>query len=786
MEKENQPILVGIGEICEEVPEDIETAHSIVDLAAMAAKKACEDAFSDKTLAAHIEAIAAVRTFSHSVMAYPKPFGNVKNLPRAIGKKINCSPRYALYEYPSGSAGQTLVTEFSDRIASGEFETVLIVGGEDIANAKAAIKAKISQERPDDVEGQLEDRGDLIPRIVTSQELYNDFLSPITYYSLLDNARRRNLNMNRDEYRRKIGEMFHPFSKVAAAHPCAMFPKEYTAEEIARASENNPLLTDLYTKAMVAKDRVNQAAAVILTSEKKAHELGIDESKWIYLHGACAIEERMLLERQDPGKSAIAEIVYNTALKRAEIEQSDISFFDIYSCFPIAVTSVCDALGIDPVDPRRLTVTGGLPFFGGPGSSYSLFGLVGIVRKLRENRSAYGLVGANGGYLTKMAAGVYSAKRPEGWISYSDKALQKELFSRPAPRIEDWPEGEAQIVSYAVEMKKGVPQRGYIIGKTAEAGDVFIAATDPKDQKTPQQMVDSDPFGQTVYVTCEGAGSRFTFSKEKTLALVPPRGKTFKDNYEFCSINIDNHMLEVTINRPEFKNALHPYANEELAEIFDQYFSDENLWVAIITGAGDDAFCAGNDLKFSATGQKVWVPKMGFSGLTHRSERNKPVIAAVNGVAMGGGTEIALACDLIVASENAFFALPEVKVGMIAGVGGIQRLTRHIPVKLAMEMILTGKKITAKEASQLGLVNRVVEKGQAMNVARELAKEILEASPVSVSCSLEMWREGTQYGDVPTALVQHSKAIDRLLTSEDIHEGVRAFVEKRKPNWKGR
>lgn len=786
MKKENLPIIVGIGEICENVPEDLKTAHSIVDLGALAATKACEDALSAEVLAEHIDAIGVARTFSDSVLAYAKPFGNYKNLPRAIGKRIGCDPRYALYEKPSGTVTQTMVIEFSDRIASGEFEAVLIVGGEDIANAKAAVKAKISQDRADDVSGQLEDRGVTMPDLITSQDLQNNFVSAITYYSLLENARRHNLNLNREDYKQKIGELFHPFSRVAAAHDCAMFPREYTVEEIATASAENPQMTDLYTKAMVAKDRVNQAAAVILTSEKKARELGIDESKWVYLHGACTVKERVLLERDNPGKSSAAEIAYKTALKRAGIEQSDISFLDIYSCFPIAVFAVCDALGIDPADPRGLTVTGGLAFFGGPGSSYSLFGIVGIVRKLRENRAAYGLVGANGGYLSKISVGIYSTKRPEAWIPYSDQALQLELDNRPAPRIEDHPEGEAELISYVVDIIKGKPVRGFIMGKLMQTGDVFIAATDPNDKQTPEQMMASDPFGATVFVTSAGPGNRFTFSKEETLALAPPKNNCFRKQYEFCSVNIDDHLLEVTINRPELKNALHPYANEELAEIFDNYFSDTNLWVAIITGAGEDAFCAGNDMKFSATGQVVWVPSTGFGGLTRRFNRNKPVIAAVNGLAMGGGTEIALACDLIVASENALFALSEVKVGLIAGEGGIQRLTRQIPLKLAMEMILTAKRISAQEAAELGLVNRIAEKGQAMSVARALAGELLECSPLSISCSLESWRDASHYGDVPTALAQHSKAIDRLLTGEDMNEGVMAFVEKRKPAWKGR
>ena len=166
----------------------------------------------------------------------------------------------------------------------------------------------------------------------------------------------------------------------------------------------------------------------------------------------------------------------------------------------------------------------------------------------------------------------------------------------------------------------------------------------------------------------------------------------------------------------------------------------DELWVAILTGAGDKAFCAGNDLVYSASGKPMWVPKNGFAGLTSRRHLPKPVIAAVNGFAMGGGCEIALACHLVVADATARFALSEVKVGLIAGAGGLVRLPRSIPPKVATEMILTGRRVTAAEALGYGLVNRVTEAGEAVDGARALAAEILDGSPTSVRVSLRSWR----------------------------------------------
>ncbi|MBN8908387.1 MAG: enoyl-CoA hydratase/isomerase family protein, partial [Rhodospirillales bacterium] len=161
-------------------------------------------------------------------------------------------------------------------------------------------------------------------------------------------------------------------------------------------------------------------------------------------------------------------------------------------------------------------------------------------------------------------------------------------------------------------------------------------------------------------------------------------------------------------------NALHADAHFELSAIWDEFAARDDLWVGIVTGAGPRAFSAGNDLKVQAAGKRKPGPPTGFAGLTARFDLDKPVIAAVNGVAMGGGFEIALACDIVVAAENAVFALPEPRVGLIAGAGGVHRLPRMIPLKKAMGMMLTGRRVPAKEGFDLGFVTEVVPEGQAL------------------------------------------------------------------------
>ncbi len=255
---------------------------------------------------------------------------------------------------------------------------------------------------------------------------------------------------------------------------------------------------------------------------------------------------------------------------------------------------------------------------------------------------------------------------------------------------------------------------------------------------------------------------------------------------EFSTTEVDGNLLIVTINRPDRLNALHPPGNAELAGIFDDFQSNPDLWVAIITGAGDRGFCAGNDLRYQAEGgDRSAAPATGFAGLTARWDLNKPVIAAVNGVAMGGGFEIALACDLIIASDNARFALPEPKVGLAALAGGVHRLPRQIGLKRAMGMMLTGRHVPAAEGVELGFVNEVVAPDQLMTRAREWAAMILECSPMSIRATKEAAMRGFEEQGLQAAYEKQYDAVRAMIKSQDFIEGPLAFSEKRAPEWKG-
>jgi crotonobetainyl-CoA hydratase len=250
----------------------------------------------------------------------------------------------------------------------------------------------------------------------------------------------------------------------------------------------------------------------------------------------------------------------------------------------------------------------------------------------------------------------------------------------------------------------------------------------------------------------------------------------------------DGRTLIVTINRPDRMNALHPPANAELEQVFNDFAADPELWVAIITGAGERAFSAGNDLRWQAEGNPITVPATGFGGLTTRWDLDKPVIAAVNGVAMGGGFEVALAADIILASDNASFALPEPKVGLAALAGGLHRLPRAIGLSRAMAMILTARIVPAAEGKALGFVHDVVPQAGLLTAAKALAATMCELSPLSLRASKQAVLKGLEASSLRAAYEGQGTypAVQALFRSEDLREGPLAFAQKRKPEWKGR
>lgn len=249
----------------------------------------------------------------------------------------------------------------------------------------------------------------------------------------------------------------------------------------------------------------------------------------------------------------------------------------------------------------------------------------------------------------------------------------------------------------------------------------------------------------------------------------------------------DGAVLEVTIDRPK-ANAIDLAASRRLNEVFGAFRDDPGLRVAIVTGAGDRFFSPGWDLKAAAAGERSdedWGSG-GFGGLNHPRNLDKPLIAAVNGIACGGGFEVVLGCDIIVMEEHARFALPEINVGVLADAGTI-KLRRRIPYHIAVEFLMTGRWMDAAEARHWGLANHVVPRGGALAKAREIARQLADGPPLLFPAIKQLLRHTETIAEHPAFELHDSlEAVQKVIRSEDLKEGARAFAEKRKPVWKGR
>jgi len=328
---------------------------------------------------------------------------------------------------------------------------------------------------------------------------------PATVYPMFENALRRRYGHAIADHSRKIGQLMSRFSEAAEKNPLAWFQESFRPEEIINVSSVNRNTAFPYTKRMNAMLGVNQAAALIVTSERQARKMNIDRSGWIYVHGyAEASDHWHILEREGYGFSPAIEIIGRTALAQAGATIKDIDFFDLYSCFPVAVQATRDMLGIAEDDHRPLTVTGGLPYFGGPGNNYVLHSMAQMVDVLRQNPGKTGLVTGNSFYMTKHSVAIYSANPPkDNAAATADISLcQKAVDARPRQEIDILPSGRATVETYTVIYdRSNMPRKGVVIGKS-QSGKRFAAYT-PFDHELFSAMTSQDFCGSTGTVVSQ-------------------------------------------------------------------------------------------------------------------------------------------------------------------------------------------------------------------------------------------------------------------------------------------
>ncbi|HET9874859.1 MAG TPA: acetyl-CoA acetyltransferase [Mycobacterium sp.] len=506
-ENPRTPVVVGVGQAAERIDDADYRGMSPVELAAVAAQAAVDDTGADPALVAKaIDTVVATRQFENSIPNAPAPLGLSNNFPRSVTRRFGADPARAVLDKVGGQGPQRLVNEFTASIATGETDVVLLCGSDATSTTRhfaAADKVAMKPDFSETVDGQLEDRGFGLEEFVERYTVIHGLTSAPVQYGLLENARRARLGLGPADYLQAMGELFAPFTKIAAKNPFAASPVERSVDELITVSSTNRMICDPYPRLLVARDQVNQGAAVLLTSVEAARRLGIPPEKWVYLHGHADMREQRLLERPDLSRSPTAATAVTEALAVAGIGIADVAALDLYSCFPVPVFNICDTFGLAADDARGLTLTGGLPFFGGAGNNYSMHAIAEAVAAARRVPGEFALVGANGGMMSKYSVGVYSTT-PTEWKPDHSSGLQDEADRLGKVAVTEHADGPATVETYSV--RYDWPTRtGIVIGRLDD-GSRFLAATEDDDLVA--LLSDGEPLGAQITVRALDYGNR--------------------------------------------------------------------------------------------------------------------------------------------------------------------------------------------------------------------------------------------------------------------------------------
>lgn len=507
------PVLIGAGQFTYRGNPDASPSPGA--LLKIAAERAASDAGIG---AAGLAAIDGLAVAGFTIDAPGSTRGMIPhsaNPPASLAASLGASPAWAVYSHMGGNTPQQLINTIAERIASGETELALAVGCEFLGSAVKRLTKGLGFDdwREDQDLPEPQRIGD--PRSgVTPYEARHGLNRPINIYPMFENALRARDGRSIDAHQARLGQLFAPFTAVAAANPDAWFPLERSAEDLVAVSDKNRMVGFPYPKLLNAIMEVDQSAAVIITSEKKAREMGVAADKWVYLHGcADAADLWFPLDRQDFHSSPAMRLTGRRALEMADVALSDIAFIDLYSCFPVAVEVGAEELGLALDDPRGLTVTGGLPYAGGPGNNYAMHSIAVMMGKLRASPGAYGLVTANGWYLTKQSTGIYSTARPKAAFERQDPAvLQGQIDALPHPVVTETPQGPARIETYTVVHRREGPFMGIVIGRD-EADRRFVAVT-PNDSETLAGLERGEQVGRTGRVAAGPDGQTNFFTPD--------------------------------------------------------------------------------------------------------------------------------------------------------------------------------------------------------------------------------------------------------------------------------
>lgn len=697
-----------------------------------------------------------------------------RDLPALLARRLRARTAEPIYGPVGGEAPLRMLVEAAEEIAAGDAEVAMLCGGEALKTMMALRGAGSTPDWQDpDPSLKLPVAEDFVSRQAARYGLIN----PIEVYPLYDNATRAAWGQDLASAQRESAVIWAGMSRVAAENPHAWSGRATDADAILTAGPRNRMVAHPYPKLMTAQIGVNQAAAVLVTHRDAALAMGIAESRLIYIGaGAGGNEPGDFLRRDRYDHAPALEAAIRRTLELNALTAADIDLVELYSCFPCVPKLARRVLGLPAEAP--LSVTGGLTFFGGPGNNYMTHAIAAMVRALREGRGRRGLLHGNGEFVTKHHALVLGRQPPA--VTPRNENLQPALdaaYGEVPPLIERHA-GPCHVETYTVTYSaKGLPTRGMVIARTP-AGERFLARVDHDDAATLAFLTDgaAEPVGASLQAW-EGNDGLVHVGLQAPAALPPPA---------LLFEMLAPHVARVTLNRPQRRNAVDGALTRLMVDAVARIEADPEIRVAILDAAGDEAFCAGADLGEVAAGRNLDLIAggNGFAGFVNAA-RGKPWIAAVRGAALGGGTELALACDLVVAGRGARFGLPEVARSLIAAAGGVYRLVRALPPRRAMELVLTGEAIDAEAAARLGLVNRLVDDAAVLEAALELAQRIAANAPLAVQATRRLAAAAFDATDAELA-TRSVDAVLRLMGSEDAREGPRAFLEKRPPRWTGR
>ena len=471
------PVLIGGGQFTWRG--DPGASPSPTQLLKFAAERAAADAGLGPSVLAGIDGLAMI-SFAIDAQGERRVMPHSTNPPATLARRIGAAPAWSVYTRAGGNSSQYAINVAAQRISEGRNSQVLVVGAEFMGSGAKRLARGLGFDDWDDAEDlpPPEWIGDGRPG-VSPYEAVHGMDRPINIYPLFENALRARDGRSIPEHQRRLGELFAPFTRVAASNPEAWFPVERSPGELVTVTPANRMIGFPYPKFLNAIMDVDQSAGVLITSLARARELGVAEDRMVFLHG-CADANDIWnpIDRQDFHSSPAMRLTGELALGMAGISVSDVAAFDLYSCFPSAVQLGAESLGLALDDPRGFTVTGGLPYAGGPGNNYAMHGVVVMMQRLRETPGSFGLCTANGWYLTKQSTGVYSTRRPSAPFRREDPSvLQARIDALPRPTVIERPSGRGRVETYTVIHDRDGFRMGIIVGR--DAADRRFAAIIP-------------------------------------------------------------------------------------------------------------------------------------------------------------------------------------------------------------------------------------------------------------------------------------------------------------------